>query len=356
VHKDIVQDLYSEYQINGYISENHVLDSLIGHKLPLDEIDAALETLLAMGVIIRDDSVDVDDIIYDRSQIDYELVFKEVIEIDVSLTLLINEIRDIKPPQHREWQNLMLAAKNGNVYARERIILMYMRVAVNIALWYYKKLNIPLADAIQNGCLGLIMAFEKFDLGRQDSFSQYAPFWIRQYITRYANPPNSLFYYPVHMKEKLFSVLDIVDDHDCDICGNFLTCPNLLNEIADKLYCNIEEAIELLWHLTPIDSLERMLDDEENSLSDNNEFAKNMSDEYFEKELRIAIANILEILTPVEKGVIIKRFGLFGNVVHTLEEVGNKLGVTRERVRQIEAKSLRQLRKHKQINKIKIYL
>jgi RNA polymerase primary sigma factor len=107
VHQDIVRELYGVYQENGYISEKRVFDALIGQNLTLDKIDAVCETLLKMGVIIRDNSVDDEETIYDRSQRDYELIYQEVISLDESMTPLINEIRDIKPPQHREWRNLI---------------------------------------------------------------------------------------------------------------------------------------------------------------------------------------------------------------------------------------------------------
>lgn len=355
MHHDIVPLLYSEYQANGYISENRVLDALIGQNLPLDEIDAVCETLLKMGVIIRDDTISDEFVIYDRSQLDYELLYKEVIDIDDSLAPLIKQIREIVPPQYREWRTLIQSAQNGNAFARERIILMNMRVVVKIALWHYKKYGIPIADAIQDGGCGLIVALVKYDMGRQENFLQYASFWIRQYIMRKANPVNPLIHYPTHYMDRLLVVLEVVEKHSCPVCDDFIACPYLVNGVMDKLSCASEEALEMLSHFTPLDSIERLLDENECIFSDNGYFVAQMSEEQFIAELRQSVIEILSLLDERCKKVLIYRFGLFANANHTLEEVGNLFGVTRERARQIEAKALKRLRKSAKINCLKIF-
>ncbi len=143
MHSNIVDELFNIYKEKGFVTEDIVFDTLIAHNLSLDEVDATCETLLLKGIIIRNDALsqDEDDNFYDRSQIDYEAVFSEVVVIDKTMSPFIEEVRQIRPPQAREWQNLIVQAQNGNDFARERIITMYLRVVVRIALWHYKKYN-----------------------------------------------------------------------------------------------------------------------------------------------------------------------------------------------------------------------
>lgn len=193
-----LQDLYKE---RGFITEENILDSVIDNNLSLNDIDRLCEILLSMGFIIRADTIktsstklkiDYEEEVYDRSQIDYEEFYKEVVSIDDSLSLFIKGVSRILPPQHREWSNLMPHAKNGNEFARQRILEMYLRTVIRISLWHHKKYDLPLADTIQEGFVGLITALEKYDLIRQENFATYAPWWVRQVIFREMIPGNSL--------------------------------------------------------------------------------------------------------------------------------------------------------------------
>jgi len=355
VHQDIVRELYSEYQTNGYISENRIFDVVVGLKIPLDEIDAICELLLMKGVIIKNGNGNSDDSQYDRSQTDFELVYKEVIEIDESLAGYIKEVRNIKPPQHREWKKLFKPSQGGNAYARERIITMNMRTVVRIALWHHKKYGTPISEVIQDGNYGLVMALNKFDIRKHNNFSQYAAFWIRQIIMRHANPINPLIYYPVHFKDRIFAVMEVAETHFCNYCDDYDVCPYLTDEVITKLSCGADEAVEVLWHLVPMESIDDMLDENENAFSDNGLFAAQISDEYYGQELSKGITEILPLLNEREIEVLTLRYGLDGSEPQTLEEVGKLYDITRERIRQIESKALKKLRKSHQTKRIKVF-
>lgn len=347
MHQRIIDGIFNQYKQKGYVSEDTVFDALIENKVSLDEVDYVCETLLSMGVIIKNDSIEEDDdtFIYDRSQTDYEEIFRQVVELDESLATFIEETRMIPPPQHREWYNLILHAQNGNDYAKNRIILMYLRIVVKIALYHHQRYNISLSEAIQDGCLGLMTAVEKFEIGKQDNFSQYAPWWIRQYIMRKAEPSGTIFRYPDYYKNKLFLTYDIITQHSCNQCLDSKMCPLLIEEVSKELECDCSEAVTLIYSLSPGLSCEEMIEIDENVFNDNGLFEGELDDLIAHKKLRGDLEILLFTLKDREQKVIELRFGLgYNSSPKTLEEVGTIFGVTRERIRQIEAKAIKKLR------------
>lgn len=355
MRQEIIKRLYAEYLNSGYVSESRIFEKVVSHSIQLHDVDAICETLLSRGVIIKNGDGSSGKSDYDRSQTDFEVVYKEAIEIDESLTGYIKEVRNIQPPQHREWQKLFKPAQQGNAYARERIITMNMRFVLRIALWHHKKYGIPISEAIQDGNYGLVMALDKFDIRKHNNFSQYAAFWIRQMIMRHANPINPLIYYPVHFKDRMFAVMEIAEIHFCSYCDDYDVCPYLTDEVIGKLSCGADEAAEVLWHLVPMESIEQMFDENENTFSDKGMFTVQMNDDFYGQELSKGIAEVLPLLNEREIGVLTQRFGLGGTEPQTLEEVGKLYELTRERIRQIETKALKKLRKSQLTKQIKVF-
>lgn len=342
----IIGMLYTQYKSNGFITEDEALELMIEYSLPLNEVDKITEQLLAMGILILTDQDDLkttdDENDYDRSQTDYSALFDRIIEIDTGLKNFIDEVREIQPPQHREWINLMPQAKAGNKYAHNRLFEMYLRVVIKIALWHHDKYDAPIADAIQDGCIGLITAIEKFEFGKQNLFTTYAPWWIRQVIIRELQfQPNTIFYIPVHYKDKLFAIYEIAKAHSCEKCRKNDICPVLTTEVADKLDCSTIDANQYLWFFLSPFSIETL---DELFLTDSGFLVDDMIDGIALNTKCQELYRALDTIRPVQKEVLVLRYGLFGGVPKTLEEVGEIRGVTRERIRQIEKVALTRMR------------
>ncbi|MGI6170068.1 MAG: sigma-70 family RNA polymerase sigma factor [Christensenellales bacterium] len=341
--------LYARYQANGFITEDEALDLMTEHNLPLSEIDRVTEQLLIMGVLIRDESDDLDDPDdgYDRTRTDYDEIFSRTIEIDPGLASFIETVKTIQAPQHREWINLLPQAKAGNEYAYNRIFQMYLRNVVKIALWHHDKNDTPLADAIQDGCIGLMTAIEKYEYGKQDLFTTYAPWWIQQVISRNYMDTARTIRIPVHM----FETIRKISRTSAQLLRELGRKPSF-EELAFDLDESAEKVSEILALTQECISLE---DFDEDELSDYGLFAYEMFENISHDALRSTVGDLLERLTPRESEVLVFRFGLNSDEPMTLEEIGQIFNVTRERIRQIEAKAIRKLCHPSRSRKLKDY-
>lgn len=355
-HEKIINLLYGEYKEKGFVDEDNVLEAVINAKLPLDEIESVCTHLLSMGVIIRNTAMysEDDDDDYDRSKTDYELIFNKVLEIDGSLLTFIENVRSIQAPQHREWRNLLPQVKNGNEYAKKRMVEMYLRTVIKIALWHQEKYDTPLAESIQDACMGLLISLDKYEMDRTDAFPTYFPWWVRQYILREtAFPINPTIYYPVHIKEKLFSLLDIIDEHECDECYSNVICPGIIAEILQKSELEESVASRYISYFIPFESIEETNSNNELLFSDGGNFEEKMIDDVNRNMKDSILHEALSTLKPRESEILNLRYGLRDGEERTLEQVGLAFNVTRERIRQIEAKALRKLRHPTRSKKLK---
>lgn len=347
---NLTEKLVEIYKTQGFITEDYLYSELEETDLEIYEIDFFVDHLLSIGIIIRDDiDVEIDDETYDRSKIDYEELFQEVTEADPTLRPFIDKVRSIKPPQSREWQNLIPQAKNNNKFAKERVIEMYLKIAVKIGYSFHKKYGLPLAETIQDGCIGLVIALDKFELGKQDKFSTYAPWWIRQNIMRRAQMMNPHIYVPVHIKDTLFGIYDILKDfclyeYDCTKIDE-----ELLTAVSKKIGCSKEEAEVNIGHLNTFYSVEELMEEKDLDFSDENCAEEEMLHEINMAELNKRFEEMFDSFNEREKNIVYSRFGFDDGREKTLEEVGNEFGVTRERIRQIEAKALRKLEQPKRV-------
>jgi RNA polymerase primary sigma factor len=225
--------------------------------------------------------------------------------------------------------------------AREHIIKANTRLVVSIAKKYIGR-GVPFLDLIQEGNLGLMKAVEKFEYRRGFRFSTYATWWIRQTITRAIADQGRTIRLPVHMNDRIRHLYRI--SHEME---QALGRPPTSQELADKMEAapkKIQWLLQVSW--IPL-SLESPVGDEEDSelgMFVEDRTTPTPSQSVYENMLRERVHEVLSTLTPREARILRLRFGLDDNKPYTLEEVGEKFGLTRERIRQIEGKALRRLR------------
>ena len=156
---ELVEKIYELYKSRGFVKEDEILDFASGADLSILDTNRLTEAVLARGVVIRDDAPQrTDD--FDASKIDYNALFDKVIENSPELINFINYVRKIQPPQLGEWASLMSQVKNGNRWAYNRLFEMNLRVVIKTALYFSDTYDVALADAIQDGCIGLMYAIE----------------------------------------------------------------------------------------------------------------------------------------------------------------------------------------------------
>jgi RNA polymerase primary sigma factor len=236
--------------------------------------------------------------------------------------------------------------------ARARLIEANLRLVVSVARRSMNR-GIPLGDLIQEGNIGLMRAVEKFDYRRGFKFSTYATWWIRQAVSRALADHARTIRIPVHMVETINKYVRVVTALQQELGREPTT-----QEVGAALELPDERVRELTRILPQPISLDTFVGDEQQGqLSDfiEDENAPDMDASVSLLMLRLQVESVLNSLTPRERRVVELRFGLDGDKLYTLSEIGEELGVTRERIRQIEAKALRKLRHPSRARRLRDY-
>lgn len=316
-------------------------------------LDALYEALEARGIRVEEEDADLP--LLDDAQIgrlEHELSV-EGVALDDPVKAYLKEIGQVPLLSAEEEQTLARAARAGDADARRRLSEANLRLVVSVAKRYAGR-GLPFLDLIQEGNLGLMKAAEKFEPDRGFKFSTYATWWIRQSITRAIADQGRTIRIPVHLVEHINRVRKTA--------GELLRKNGrepTAEEIAVRLEMEPDRVRELLQLAQEPVSLETPVGEEEDAhLEDfiQDEEAGIPVDEAGRQLLRRELMSVLKSLTPREERVITLRFGLDDGRPRTLEELGKEFNVTRERIRQIEAKALRKLRHPSRAKRLRDYL
>ena len=356
---EIVENLLAKGKKNGgTLTYGELIDALQKQDLTPDEIDTMYDTFSKRGIEIVDDSQDNsndDDVDLDKSDEDVEidLSVPEGVSIDDPVRMYLKEIGRVPLLTAEEEVALAKRMEAGDEEAQKRLAEANLRLVVSIAKRYVGR-GMLFLDLIQEGNLGLIKAVEKFDYNKGYKFSTYATWWIRQAITRAIADQARTIRIPVHMVETINKLIR-VSRQLLQQLGREPTP----EEIAKEMEIGVDRVREIMKIAQEPVSLETHICEEEDShLGDfiEDQDAPAPADAASFMLLKEQLEDVLDTLTLREEKVLRLRFGLDDGRARTLEEVGQNFGVTRERIRQIEAKALRKLRHPSRSRKLKDFL
>ena len=330
--QELVNAIIGEYKMKGSISTTALCEIV-------EKVDITPEQLDYVYKALKDASIQV----VDESERDRELFEQALSDVglDDPVKMYLKDIGQVPLLTTDEELELAQKMSEGQEAAKKRLSEANLRLVVSIAKRYVGRGRLFL-DLIQEGNLGLMKAVEKFDYQKGFKFSTYATWWIRQSITRAIADQARTIRIPVHMVETINRLV-----REQRILLQELGREPTLEELAERMGVSIERVSEIQKIAQDPVSLETPIGEEEDShLGDFIEDDKTptASDSVASTMLKEQIARVLDTLTPREEKVLRLRYGIDDGRPRTLEEVGKEFNVTRERIRQIEAKALRKLR------------
>ncbi len=353
--KAVIRDLLELGKTKGKLTTKEINDALEEVDFDVEQVDKLYETLENSNVeIIENYAQNIEEDLQVPVEEEIESVLStEGISIDDPVKVYLKEIGRVPLLSGEEEIDLAIRMANGDEFAKQRLSEANLRLVVSIAKRYVGR-GMQFLDLIQEGNLGLIKAVEKFDYTKGFKFSTYATWWIRQAITRAIADQARTIRIPVHMVETINKVKK-VSSQLLHKNGHEPTA----EEIADELGMPVDKVREIMRVAQEPVSLETPIGEEEDShlgdfIPDDDTPAP--ADAASHILLREQLSEVLHTLTPREEKVLRLRFGLEDGRSRTLEEVGREFNVTRERIRQIEAKALRKLRHPSRSKKLRDFL
>lgn len=344
---NVVKKLLEKGKKAGTLTYKEIIDELEEIDLNPDQIEKIYEVLESLGIEVIGDDGPADE------QEELDLSVPEGIAIDDPVRMYLKEIGKVPLLSSEEEIELANRIEEGDMVAKKKLAEANLRLVVSIAKRYVGR-GMLFLDLIQEGNLGLIKAVEKFDYRKGFKFSTYATWWIRQAITRAIADQARTIRIPVHMVETI-NKLTRVHRQLLQELGRD-PFPEEISKVMDLPVDKVREIQKIAQE--PV-SLETPIGEEEDShLGDfiPDDEAPAPAEAAAFTMLKEQLINVLDTLTPREEKVLRLRFGLDDGRARTLEEVGKEFNVTRERIRQIEAKALRKLRHPSRSKKLKDYL
>ncbi|HHV59560.1 MAG TPA: RNA polymerase sigma factor RpoD [Clostridiaceae bacterium] len=350
--RNILKELVERGKSKGMLTYKEIIDAFEDIDLNPEQIEKIYETVENVGIdLVGDVDAEMEEI--QNADEDLDLSIPEGISIDDPVRMYLKEIGKVPLLTAEEEKELAQKIEEGSVEAKKRLAEANLRLVVSIAKRYVGR-GMLFLDLIQEGNLGLIKAVEKFDYTKGFKFSTYATWWIRQAITRAIADQARTIRIPVHMVETINKLIRVSRQLLQEL-GREPTP----EEIAAEMNMSVDKVREIMKISQEPVSLETPIGEEEDShLGDfiPDDDAPAPAETAAFTLLKEQLIGVLDTLTPREEKVLRLRFGLDDGRARTLEEVGKEFNVTRERIRQIEAKALRKLRHPSRSKKLKDYL
>lgn len=358
-----IQDLIEKAKQKGTLSNTEIMLALGNSDYDIDQIDKLYEALEGLGIDVteyfNDDNDKIDEDIendlesFESAENMDQILSQKGLAIDDPVKMYLKEIGKVPLLTPEREAELSKRMSEGDEKAKQELVEANLRLVVSIAKRYLGK-GLFFLDLIQEGNLGLMKAVSKFDYTKGYKFSTYATWWIRQAITRAIADQARTIRIPVHMVEMIHKVTK-VQRQMLQECGRDVSA----DEIAKEMNMSSDKVREIIKIAQDPISLETPVGEEEDShigdfIEDDTSPAPADAASY--TLLREQLCEVLHTLTPREEQVLKLRFGLEDGRTRTLEEVGQQFNITRERIRQIEAKALRKLRHPSRSKKLKDYL
>lgn len=353
-NEEAIDKLVKKGRTKGFVTQQEIMSTIPDAENNVDGLDDLYSTLIDQGIEVVDQKEKM--IWQTETEEDVEKATSDEYIKDIaddSVRLYLREIGKIPLITGEEEVALAKRIEKGDKAAKDALAEANMRLVVSIAKKYIGR-GLDLLDLIQEGNTGLLRAVEKFDYTKGFKFSTYATWWIRQAITRAIADQARVIRIPVHMVETINKLIRTQRRLTTELGREPLP-----EEVAKEMEIDVEKVNHIMKISQDTTSLDATVgEDDDSSLRDFIEDQEGVSPEEaatFEL-LKEHIDETLDLLTPREQKILRMRFGLEDGRSHTLEEVGQEFGVTRERIRQIEAKALTKLRKHKDSKKLKDYI
>ena len=349
-----VRELIETGKSKGVLTYKEIVELLGDIELSPEQFDRILDTLSGLNIeVIKEDAIPEAELIAETEEEEIDISVPEGISIDDPVRMYLKEIGKVPLLTAEEEIDLAKRMEEGDEDAKHRLCESNLRLVVSIAKRYVGR-GMLFLDLIQEGNLGLIKAVEKFDYTKGYKFSTYATWWIRQAITRAIADQARTIRIPVHMVETINKTIRV----SRQLLQELGHDPSA-EEIAAEMDMPVEKVRDILKIAQEPVSLETPIGEEEDShLGDfiPDEDASEPSEAASFSLLREQLEEVLDTLAPREKKVLELRFGIADGRTRTLEEVGKEFNVTRERIRQIEAKALRKLRHPSRSKKLRDFL
>lgn len=346
-----VKGLIEKGRDEGKLTYEEIMDALEEIELNTDDIEKIYELFNEMNIDILEEGKETDK--GDEHDDSLDITIPDGVGLDDPVRMYLKEIGKVPLLTAEEEVELAQKMENGDIAAKRKLIEANLRLVVSIAKKYVGR-GMQFLDLIQEGNMGLIKAVEKFDYKKGYKFSTYATWWIRQAITRSIADQARTIRIPVHMVETINKLIRV----SRQLLQEMGRDPTP-EEIGEEMGMSAEKVREIMKIAQEPVSLETPIGEEEDShlgdfIEDEDAPAPASAASFI--LLKEQLDDVLDTLTEREKRVLELRFGIEDGRPRTLEEVGKEFGVTRERIRQIEAKALRKLRHPSRSKKLKDYL